>query len=103
MKPADAYIEGHIHSFVQRVEAASKEDPSPHAFPNAVAQMEFLNREEWNRLKSALDTDEDAAVIACIEEHSSYKEMLATKFGLFAAVIRLNDRMGQFCVIDPVL
>jgi|GEM_PF-5746918 len=103
MKPADAYIEAHIHSFVQRVEDASKEDPSPHAFPNAVAQMEFLSREEWVHLKSSLDTDEDATVIAYIEKHPSYKEMVATKFGRFIPVIRLNDRMGQFCVIDPVL
>ena len=103
MKPADAYVESHIHSFVQRVEDASREDPSPHAFPNAVAQMEFFSREEWNRLKSILDTDDDAAIVVYIEEHPSYKEMLATKFGRFVPVIRLNDRIGQFCVIDPVL
>jgi hypothetical protein len=103
MKPADAYIETHVSSFIQRVQDESREDPSPNAFPNAVAQMEFFSEEEWERLKSALDTDDDTSVIAHIEEHSCYKDMLVPKLGKFLPTIRLNDRPNQFCVIDVVI
>ena len=108
MNELDELVESHVKRFIQKVEARIQlaedtiEVKEPKfSFIKVTPTVEFLSELEWNLIKLQLGTKSDADVIAYIETHPYFKEVLVPKFGEFTPELYPTDRrVDMFCVIN---